>query len=92
MNQPDRGGLSAADLSKILEVTRGLAAPFDLTTMLTEVTAAARQVLHAERSSVWLYDDAAAELVLKVSSDISDVSGERARLRFWRATIGIVFR
>ena len=57
----------------ILEVTRGLAAPFDLTTMLTTVTTAARQVLHAERSSVWLHDAKAAELVLKVSSDISDV-------------------
>ena len=57
----------------ILEVTRGLAAPFDLDTMLAAVTAAARQVLQAERSSVWLYDDAANELVLRVSSDIRDV-------------------
>jgi phosphoserine phosphatase len=65
--------LSASDLAVILEVTRGLAAPFDLTTMLTAVTGAARQVLNAERSSVWLYDADAAELVLKVSSDISDV-------------------
>ncbi|MES2960706.1 MAG: SpoIIE family protein phosphatase [Pseudomonadota bacterium] len=69
----ERGGLSVRDLSTILEVTRALAAPFDLTTMLTEVTGAARQVLQAERSSVWLFDAAAAELVLKVSSDISDV-------------------
>ena len=73
MNEPGQGGLSARDMGVILEVTRGLAAPFDLTTMLTTVTTAARQVLHAERSSVWLHDAGAAELVLKVSSDISDV-------------------
>ena len=43
-------GLSAPDLEKILEVTRALAAPFDLLAMLTTVTAAARQVLQAERA------------------------------------------
>lgn len=73
MDAQGRDGLSAQDMAVILEVTRGLAAPFDLDTMLAAVTAAARQVLQAERSSVWLYDDAAAELVLKVSSDIRDV-------------------
>ena len=73
MSEPQRDALSARDLAAILEVTRGLAAPFDLTTMLTAVTAAARQVLRAERSSVWLYDEGAGELVLKVSSDIRDV-------------------
>ena len=73
MSEPLRDALSARDLAAILEVTRGLAAPFDLTTMLTAVTAAARQVLRAERSSVWLYDEGAGELVLKVSSDIRDV-------------------
>jgi phosphoserine phosphatase RsbU/P len=73
MGEHGQGGLSARDMGVILEVTRGLAAPFDLTTMLTTVTTAARQVLNAERSSVWLHDADAAELVLKVSSDISDV-------------------
>lgn len=57
----------------ILEVTRALAAPFDLSTMLGEVTAAARQVLHAERCSVWLLDTPAGELVLTVSNDLCDV-------------------
>ena len=73
MDAQGRGGLSTQDMAVILEVTRGLAAPFDLDTMLATVTAAARQVLHAERSSVWLYDAAANELVLRVSSDIRDV-------------------
>ncbi len=41
--------------------------------MLTEVTGAARQVLRAERCSVWQRDAAGADLVLKVASDIHDV-------------------
>ena len=73
MSGRGRDGLSARDMAVILEVTRGLAAPFDLTTMMTEVTGAARQVLNAERSSVWLHDAETAELVLKVSSDMRDV-------------------
>ena len=61
-----RGDLSTEDLAILLEVTRSLAAPFDLMSMLAAVTAAARQVLRAERSSVWLHDAAAGELVLEV--------------------------
>ena len=53
--------LSTRDLEAILRVTRGLAAPFDLATMLGEVVAAAKQVLGAERGSVWLYDEVANE-------------------------------
>jgi hypothetical protein len=71
--QPPKRGLSAQDLQKVLEVTRALAAPFDLMTMLSEVTAAARQVLHADRASVWLHDAAANQLVLKVATDVQDV-------------------
>ena len=56
-----RGNLSTDDLAILLEVTRSLAAPFDLMSMLAAVTAAARQVLRAERSSVWLHDAAAGE-------------------------------
>ena len=68
-----RGELLTEGLSIMLEVTRSLAAPFDLMSMLAAVTAAARQVLRAERSSVWLHDAAAGELVLEVSSDIRHV-------------------
>jgi phosphoserine phosphatase len=57
----------------LLAVTRALAAPFDLPTMLQTVTAAARQVLHAERSSIWLLDAAAEELVLEISKDLAQV-------------------
>jgi phosphoserine phosphatase RsbU/P len=71
--QPPQRGLSAQDLQKVLEVTRALAAPFDLMTMLSEVTAAARQVLQAERASVWLHDAPADQLVLKVATDVQDI-------------------
>ena len=66
-------GLSRQDMEAILDVTRALAAPFDLLTMLATVTAAARQVLRAERSSVWLHDSATDELVLEVADDIRHV-------------------
>ncbi|MGE5117516.1 MAG: PP2C family protein-serine/threonine phosphatase [Betaproteobacteria bacterium] len=66
-------GLASRDLEAILEVTRALAAPFDLMAMLAEVTRAARQVLRAERASVWLHDAATDELVLEVASDIRHV-------------------
>src|SRR6185369_2972424 len=68
-----RGDLSAEDLAILLEVTRSLAAPFDLMSMLAVVTAAARQVLRAERCSVWLHDAEAGELVLEVSSALQRV-------------------
>lgn len=66
-------GLSTQDLQKVLDVTRALAAPFDVMTMLAEVTAAARQVLQAERASVWLHDAGAHQLVLKVATDVQDI-------------------
>ncbi len=65
--------LSALDLRRILGVTRALAAPFDLTTMLAEVVNAAAQVLDAERGSVWLHDAATHELVLKVATGLDSV-------------------
>jgi len=65
--------LSARDLEPILAVASKLAAPFDLDTMLREVVAAAKQVLHADRVSVWLHDAAADELVLKLSGDLESV-------------------
>ncbi|HKP65514.1 MAG TPA: GAF domain-containing SpoIIE family protein phosphatase, partial [Casimicrobiaceae bacterium] len=65
--------LSVHDMEAILRVTRGLAAPFDLTTMLGEVVNAAKQVLDAERGSVWLYDAASQELVLEVATGIRPV-------------------
>ena len=65
--------LPARDLEAILGVTSALAAPFDLRTMLAEVVRAAKQVLHADRGSVWLHDAARNELVLEVATGIAPV-------------------
>src|SRR5947207_13392845 len=65
--------LSAHDMEAILGVTSALAAPFDLMTMLGEVVAAAKQVLGADRGSVWLYDAVSDELVLEVATGIAPV-------------------
>jgi sigma-B regulation protein RsbU (phosphoserine phosphatase) len=60
--------LSMRDMELILAVTSKLAAPFDLMTMLAEVVDAAKHVLRAERSSIWLYDPVAHELVLEIAT------------------------
>lgn len=65
--------LSPAATRHLLEVTRALAAPFELEAMLAAVTGAARDVLRAERGSVWLHDAATDELVLTVASDLRGV-------------------
>ena len=65
--------LSAEDLEAILAVTSALASPFDLMTMLGEVVIAAKQVLQADRGSVWLHDPATDELVLEVATGLAPV-------------------
>ena len=60
-------------LRQILEVTRKLAAPFDLDTMLAEVVDASREVLNADRGTVFLYDDKANELVVRVGTDLDHI-------------------
>lgn len=62
-----------SDLRKILEVTRKLAAPFDLDTMLTEVVNASRDVLNADRGTVFLYDEAEDELVVRVGTGLDHI-------------------
>ncbi len=62
--------VSARNLEPILAVVAKLAAPFDLTTMLSEVVDAAKQVLKVARGTVWLYDREADELVLRFAEDI----------------------
>ncbi len=64
---------SASALRQILEVTRKLAAPFDLDTMLTEVVNASREVLNADRGTVFLYDEASNELVVRVGTDLDQI-------------------
>ena len=64
---------ASVDLEPILAVAGKLAAPFDITTMLSEVVAAAKQVLKVERGTVWLYDREADELVLRFSEDVTSM-------------------
>jgi phosphoserine phosphatase len=60
----ESAGLSQESLLQILEVTRRLAAPFDLPAVLVEIADAARSVLRAERATVWLYDPVSDALLL----------------------------
>lgn len=69
----ERAQLEAHALSQILEVTRKLAAPFDLETMLSEVVDAARTILDADRGTVFLYDEANDELVVKVATELGTI-------------------
>jgi len=68
-----RTKLEAESLNQILDVTRKLAAPFDLDTMLTEVVNAARLILDAERGTVFLYDDERNELFVKVGTGLATI-------------------
>lgn len=60
-------------LRSVLEVTRKLGAPFDLDTMLTEVVDAARDVLDADRGTVFLYDENSNELVVRVATELGTI-------------------
>jgi phosphoserine phosphatase len=60
-------------LRSVLEVTRKLGAPFDLDTMLTEVVNAARDVLDADRGTVFLYDGNSDELVVRVATKLGSI-------------------
>jgi phosphoserine phosphatase len=63
----------AKALRRILEVTRKLAAPFDLDTMLSEVVDVSRNILDADRGTVFLYDDSTDELVVRVATELGHI-------------------
>jgi len=63
----------AKALRSVLEVTRKLSAPFDLDTMLNEVVDAARDVLDADRGTVFLYDENSDELVVRVGTELGTI-------------------
>ncbi len=63
----------AIALRRVLEVTRKLAAPFDLDTMLTEVVDASRNILDADRGTVFLYDEESNELVVRVATELGQI-------------------
>jgi phosphoserine phosphatase len=61
------------ELTRVLDVTRKLAARFDLATMLTEVVRAAEAVIEAEGGSLWLYEKERHELVMRVATGMEPV-------------------
>jgi len=63
----------ARALRRVLEVTRKLAAPFDLDTMLTEVVDVSRHILDADRGTVFLYDEKTDELVVRVATGLGSI-------------------
>ena len=63
----------AKALRRVLEVTRQLAAPFDLDTMLTEVVDVSRNILDAERGTVFLYNELTDELVVRVATELGTI-------------------
>ena len=63
----------AKALRRILEVTRKLAAPFDLDTMLSEVVDVSRNILDADRGTVFLYDEETDELVVRVATELGQI-------------------
>src|SRR6202158_422255 len=71
--RPNKRRVSVPDMEAILAVASKLAAPFDLKTMLSEVVSAAKQVLRADRGTVWLYDAAADHLVIEVATGFAPV-------------------
>lgn len=68
-----QAALEADALHRILEVTRKLAAPFDLDTMLSEVVNASRSILDADRGTVFLYDEATDELAIRVATGMEPI-------------------
>ena len=79
----------SATLERILEITRELARPLDLDTLLARVVAAALDILDAERASVFLYDAAADVLHSRVATGAPELripasrgfAGESVRTR-----------
>ena len=63
----------AQALRRVLDVMRKLSAPFDLDNMLGEVVDAARNVLNADRGTVFLYDEKSDELVVRVATDLGSI-------------------
>src|SRR5262245_31335785 len=58
----------AATLQKVLEITRELARPLDLDTLLAKVVGAALSILDADRGTVFLYDAKADVLISRVAT------------------------
>lgn len=65
--------LDAEALERLLQTTRRLARPIDLETMLGQVIDAAREVLNADRGTVFLYEAETNELVIRVGTGVDAI-------------------
>src|SRR5262245_48809601 len=76
-----------ADLMEVLEVSRRLAAAGELQPLLEAIERASLRVLNCERSTVFLYDRAADELVSRVATGVGEI-----RVPASRGIVGEVMR
>ena len=62
-----------ATLEKVLEITRELARPLDLTTLLSKIVEAALEILDADRGTVFLYEAGDDVLVSRVATGATEL-------------------
>jgi len=69
-------------LRRLLDVSRMLAGPYDLTEMLGQIVDAGRAALHADRGTVFLYDGDRRELFVKIGTGVDGSPIKREEMRF----------
>lgn len=72
VNENDKK-LTQHQVMRLLDVARQLGAPCDLSEMLETVINVARDVLQADRGTVFLFDEPARELYLKVATGLKEL-------------------
>jgi phosphoserine phosphatase len=72
-------GKNVGDLGKVLEISRAMAATNDLDGLLRLIVERSMELLDAERATVFLYDDAANEVVSRVAAGASEIRSSADR-------------
>jgi phosphoserine phosphatase len=88
-SEETRGQLGSSAVLRLLDLTRRLAAPEDLQTLLQLVIDTAREVLQADRATVFLFEETSRELFTYVAHGVKGfrfgidkgIAGECARTR-----------
>ncbi len=89
MDDPSFEKVDPAALIRVMEVTRKLSAPFELDELLEQVVEVGREVLHADRGSIFLFDPIVDELYSTIAtgsqqirfSIAKGIAGQCARTR-----------
>lgn len=71
--------LRPEDFQRLLDVTRALSQPVDLRSLLVQIVDAGRELLDAERGSVFLHDAATGDLVTTVATGSGEIRVPRGR-------------